>query len=103
MYRADRSRIVKECSRSRRAINEACKLRDRGGATIVTPGSSDAAAVLKASGDSLTRENVLKQGLLSARAEWDSVVLIYRVRSWDSAEWKSIEQPVRTTWTVTRR
>jgi hypothetical protein len=38
-------------------------------------------------------------GTIQVRTEADAVVLIYRVRSLLAAEWKSIEQCVRITWT----
>ena len=36
---------------------------------------------------------------IRVRTEQDAVVLIYRARSLLAAEWKAIEQRVRTTWT----
>ena len=39
-------------------------------------------------------------GTISARAECDAVVLIYRARNWAATEWKSIEQRVPITWTA---
>jgi hypothetical protein len=38
-------------------------------------------------------------GYINVRTELDAVVLVYRVRCRDAAEWKSIEQRVPITWT----
>jgi len=37
---------------------------------------------------------------INVRTETDSVVLMYRARSWGDAEWKSAEQRVPITWTA---
>jgi hypothetical protein len=37
---------------------------------------------------------------IMVRTEFDAVVLIYRSRSWNASDWKSIEQRVPITWTA---
>jgi hypothetical protein len=39
-------------------------------------------------------------GSIGVRTESDAVVLIYRSQSWDTSEWKLIEQRVPVTWTA---
>jgi len=39
-------------------------------------------------------------GSISVRTEVDAVVLMFRSRSWQDSEWKSVEQRVPITWTA---
>jgi hypothetical protein len=39
-------------------------------------------------------------GAITVRTEYDAVVLIYRARSWEDTNWKSIKQRVPITWTA---
>jgi hypothetical protein len=38
-------------------------------------------------------------GSINVRTERDTVILMYRSRSWGATEWKSVEQRVPVTWT----